>query len=261
MQHIIIALEAPMMSFGTAVTDTLGPTGAFPGLSALTGLLANAMGWTRTQPDLLQALHDHLIMGSRIDRASLPDLPQTDFQTAQLSPEDSAWTSRGEPETRAGGRNTLIHPVLRFRQYIADGRITTAFRVHPAPGLPSHDDLVQALLYPARPLFIGRKPFIPSVQLFQETRDADDILQALMDTPLSPMDSFPDPIRLSWPHGEGSSLAAGVVITDQYHTWDRRSWHTRLHTGSRPILEGTAPRTAFPPADPYPSPRTGVQPS
>ena len=251
MEHIIIALEAPMMSFGAPMTDNLGPTGDYPALSAITGLLANALGWNRTQPDLLQALQDHLVMGSRIDRATPFPLPDVDFQTAQLRQQDTGWTTRGQPESRAGSPATFLHPDLRLREYLSDSRVTTAFRINPYPGSPTHDDLVIALIHPARPLYIGRKPFIPSIQLFQERRDAQHVLQALLETPLEATAPGQTSVRLYWPEGEGDPDTPHLTMIGRHHTWDRRSWHTRLHTGTRPLLEATAPISAFqPPPEP-----------
>ena len=248
MQHLILALEAPMMSFGAHATDNYGPTRAFPGLSAITGLLGNALGWSRNEPDRLQTLQDSLVIGSRIDRDPLDGQTQMDYQTAKINANDTGWTTQDTRSTRSGDRNTFNTPRLRFREYIADGRITTALRIEPRPGdtiLPSNDEMAQALIRPARPLFIGRKPFIPSTLIFQQTCEADNILQALLTTPVSDLTELPDPVRLSWPPGEGDAAAAGVYLTDHYHLSDIRNWHTRIYSGRRPVLEGTAPRTTF----------------
>ena len=45
MQHMILALEAPLMAFGGETVDNYGVVRSFPAASMLTGLLANALGW------------------------------------------------------------------------------------------------------------------------------------------------------------------------------------------------------------------------
>ena len=40
--HLILQLEAPLMSFGDTMIDATGPTRDLPILSAVTGLIANA---------------------------------------------------------------------------------------------------------------------------------------------------------------------------------------------------------------------------
>ena len=122
------------MSFGAHVTDNHGPTRSFPGMSAITGLLGNALGWSRNQPDMLQALQDSLVIGSRIDRDPLNGQSQMEFQTAKVSADDPGWTTHGTRATRSGDRSTFDTPRLRYREYIADGRITTALRIEPRPG-------------------------------------------------------------------------------------------------------------------------------
>ena len=117
-----------MMSFGDTLTDTRGPTRSFPGVSAVTGLLANALGWRRTQPERLQALHDSLLIGSRIDRDPMWGRPALDYQTADLNHDDAGWTTHGVVETRSGDAKTFESQHLRFREYIADCRVITALR-------------------------------------------------------------------------------------------------------------------------------------
>src|SRR5215813_9680694 len=49
MRHLILRLEAPLMSFGGDMIDANGPTLDFPLASLVIGLMANALGWTRAQ--------------------------------------------------------------------------------------------------------------------------------------------------------------------------------------------------------------------
>ena len=242
MQHLIMRLEAPLMSFGGETIDNLGVIRRFPSASMLTGLLANALGWRRIEAQRHQDLQDRLVFAARIDREPAGGLRMTDFQTAQLGANDKGWTTRGAPEERAGGANTYNAPHLRWRDYFADMRLTVALRLKPAERAPTLDDLANALQEPARPLFIGRKPCLPSAPLFSCFRDGDTALAALLSVPLSEDRVSPDRVGLLWPDGEGdgeAELDHSRMLTDQ------RNWISGLHGGGRLVHEGTATPDRF----------------
>ena len=136
MKHLILNLEAPLMAFGGETIDNLGVIRWFPSASMLTGLLANALGWRRIERDRNQQLQNRLVFAARIDREPLGSVRLRDFQTAQLSKSDRGWTTRGQPETRAGGANTYDAPHLRYRDYFPDMRVTVALRLQPEPESP-----------------------------------------------------------------------------------------------------------------------------
>ena len=100
---LMLRLEGPLMAFGDVMVDAIGPIRDAPAASALTGLLANALGVRREEPARLQRLQERLVFGSRIDR---PGERFTEFQTAKLEASDKGWTTRGRPEGRAGGAAT-----------------------------------------------------------------------------------------------------------------------------------------------------------
>jgi CRISPR system Cascade subunit CasD len=108
---------APLMSFGGDMIDANGPTMNFPLASLVTGLMANALGWTRGQRTEHQRLQSRLVMGSRLDR---PGERIVDFQTAQLDKRDRGWTTLGIVEGRGGGEQTYESPHIRYRHYLAD---------------------------------------------------------------------------------------------------------------------------------------------
>lgn len=244
MRHLIINLEAPLMAFGGETIDNLGVIRPFPALSMLTGLLANALGWRRVERQRHQNLQDRIVMAARIDREPAGGVRMTDFQTAQLAANDRGWTTRGTPEGRAGGANTYLAPHLRYRDYYADMRVTVALRLEPADDMTTLDDLAQALQEPARPLFIGRKPCLPSVPLFGGYAQGDTCLAALLTRPL-PQGSIDDePVRSLWPDGEG---ATGVENYRTSMLTDQRNWRSGLHGGGRRVCTGAIDRSKFPP--------------
>ena len=243
MRHLILNLESPLMAFGGETIDNLGVIRWFPAASMLTGLFANALGWRRTERERHQRLQDRLVFAVRIDREPAGGVRLTDFQTAQLGAKDKGWTTRGQPEGRAGGANTYDAPHLRFRDYFADMRVTVALRLQPEAEEPTLDSLEAALQEPARPLFIGRKPCLPTANLFRDFSEGDTALAALLATAIDDPDSvLQDSVKLLWPRGEGvDSVTASrtCMLTDQ------RNWGSGLHGGGRWVCEGTAERSQF----------------
>ena len=71
---LVLRLEAPLLAFGGVAIDQIGPTRDFPSASLLTGLLANALGWRRTEAAAHQRLQDRLIFAARLDRAGCGEI-------------------------------------------------------------------------------------------------------------------------------------------------------------------------------------------
>lgn len=239
-KHLILRLEAPLMVFGGDMIDATGPTREFPCASMLTGLVANALGWTRSLRAEHQRLQDRLVMGARLDRHGKS---LRDFQTAQLGAKDEGWTTRGIPEGRAGGAAGYAFPHIRERHYRADALVTVALRFEPADESPSLDDVAAGLRCPARPLFLGRKPCLPSVPLLVEEIEATDVLAALLALPLAaetPSDEAR--IKLIVPPGEGDR-------PERFRTerlTDRRDWMSGVHAGESILDIVTYEPSAFP---------------
>lgn len=259
MRHLILNLESPLMAFGGETIDNLGVIRPFPAISMLTGLFANALGWRRVERDLHQRLQDRTVFATRIDREPAAGVTVTDYQTVQIADTiDSydrgwvvGWTTRGVPERRAGalgtrGSGPFTHQ--RWRDYYADMRVTVALRLEPAEEMPTLKDLADALDEPKRPLFIGRKPCLPSGRLRGGFQDGDTALDALLNVPLSePRDNEQSRVRLTWPESESVER---LPPSRSYMITDQRNWVSGLHGGGRAICDGSLPATEFPsPAD------------
>lgn len=217
------------MAFGGEAIDQRGVIRDMPATSMLTGLLANALGWSRTDARLLDELQDRLIFAVRIDR---PGTRIQDFQTAQLAKRDRGWTTRGAPEGRAGGDATYDSPHLRYRDYHADAAATVALRLEPPDVEPTLSNLAAALDEPARPLFIGRKPCLPCTPMLLGTAQAETALQAVIDAPFA--DARSERQRLFWSAEEAGHAPSLRTFT----VCDRRNWRTGVHGGWRTVHEG-----------------------
>ncbi len=230
MRWLHLRLQAPLASFGSELVDAAGVTRLFPTQSMVTGLCANALGWTRDMGDEHDGLQRRIVFGAMHDALDPGSRIFTDFQTAELRRNDKAWTTRGYPMVRAGG--SYDGPDLRYREYHADLQMSVLMRL-------AHDDdptierLTKAFRSPARPLFIGRKPCLPSRPMFDGWVDGPDIISALRS--LVPPDELREAL---WPRAEGVTSTALVVdITDE------RNWRSGLHGGLRHVCLDRLERT------------------
>lgn len=227
MRVLLLRLEAPLQSFGGVAIDNYGVIDEFPAASLLTGLLGNALGYRRAEVHRLQRLQDRLRYAVRVDR---PGLRIRDFQTAQLSQDDKAWTTRGVVQERAGGPDTYRSPHLRYRDYHADAAITVALTLDEADERPSVDEVAGALDHPARPLFLGRKPCLPSSRLLLGIEDSASLQASLIRAPLA--DDASDSPRCFVPHA--GQDGAGVL-----RKAGRRNWRSDVHQGQETWRETT----------------------
>ncbi|TSE20597.1 CRISPR system Cascade subunit CasD [Tepidimonas alkaliphilus] len=231
MDVLLLRFDAPLMSFGAVVVDQRHPLWRFPGSAMLAGLIGNALGWDHRDTERLQTLQDRLRFAARWDAA--PEL-LTDYQTVDLGQDflmETGWTTRGRREDRKGGTAaTGTH--IRYRDHWANGVATVALALD-GTGDPSLGNVEQALRYPARPLFIGRKPCLPAAPILVGRRQATGVKDALAREPLASIGPRRRPQRVEalWPLDEG----AGVQTEERY---DQRDWANNIHRGSRRYAVG-----------------------
>ena len=124
--------------------------------------------------------------------------------------------------------------------------MTVALRLEPANGDPSLERLSEVLQEPARPLFIGRKPCLPSAPLFADFGDGETALAALLAYPLGDVGNSRSTVRSLWPQGEGTE---GIEPNRTYMLTDQRNWVSGLHGGGRWVCEGAIDRDKFSPVE------------
>jgi len=220
---LILDLCAPLMAFGGVAIDHVGPTRDFPAASMLTGLFGNALGWKWSDWQAHQSLQDRLVFAARMD---VEGRLITDNQNAKLEKNDRGWTTSGKLEGRGG--DSYDAPHRRRRDYLADARATVVLRLTDADLAPTLDHLAEALNRPARPLFIGRKPCLPTRPVFAGWTTADTAHAALSET------GQPQ-ARAQWPVGEGPPGDTTLDLPDL------RNWRSGLHGGSRLVIQGRIP--------------------
>ncbi|MDO4230864.1 MAG: type I-E CRISPR-associated protein Cas5/CasD [Lautropia sp.] len=244
-RYLILKLQSPLIAFGGEAIDNHGVIRDFPALSMVTGLIANALGWDRSEDGRHNQLQQRLRMGSVLAPGSRR---LQDFQTAKIDGDDIGWTTWGAPEERRGGAGTYAGPHLRYRDYHANLCMWVVVTLKPAEASPTLGDISEALNRPARPLFIGRKPCVPSGPIFAGWCEAETLLDALQHIVAEqgaaakeaerdarkPHDEICSAgWRAQWPEGEGQLSSDRRV-----DVCDERNWSTGLHGGWRPVREG-----------------------
>ena len=245
MQALILYLQAPLMSFGGPQVDQIGPTGRFPTMSQITGLFANALGYAHGDFDRLQALQARLSIASALVREGeeLQDYQTVDLGQAHLR--NPSWTTRGSTEHRDGSPEARYGTHIRFRRYRADASVLSTVSLSSADEAPTLSAVGDALMKPARPLFIGRKPCLPSTRLFVGIiADADSLTDALTSVP----GTFPDrwteiaglddrtEIMAEWPVVDRDLSPEARRAT--HRIIDQRDWRNQLHGGERVVARG-----------------------
>lgn len=219
------------MSFGGPVTSkSHRPTRAFPQLSMITGLLANALGYDQSEFDRHDRLQERISYAVRED---VVGEEITDYQTVRLNPKDrpqdpnprrlemqrQGWTTWSAVDKRnKDGENA--RRIVSERDYWASSKYTIALHVEGTV----QEQVMQALRQPARPLFIGRKCCLPSGPIARRVVEASSPEAALRSEESFFEDTQPR-ARLWYESPQGTPIT------------DRRDWHRQIHVGQRFITE------------------------
>ncbi len=246
---LLLRFDAPLMSFGGVAVDERGVIDETPGLSLVTGLIANALGWHHRDHLALARLQERLRLATRRDRAGVL---LDEFQTVDLGQPnmEPGWTTWHQPATRGGANSRATH--IRRRQFWADAVFTLALTVDPATEEPDLDAVERALLEPERPLFLGRKSCLPADRLVIGRRRAPTLKHAVATAPLPRPAGRADTGRAEtagtdtagsltiwWP--EGDAPAPDTETGDRQPVYDLRDWANQVHTGRRFVYRGTVP--------------------
>ncbi len=224
MRWMFLRFEAPLASFGGEAIDAHGIIRDFPARSMVTGLFANALGWTRRMRFEHQGLQERIVFGAVHD-SNPATARMIDYQTAQLGAGDKAWSTRGYPIGRAGGSGTYKGAHQRWRHYHSDLRMSMVVRFVPEYLEPTMDTLAAALVRPARPLFIGRKACLPTGIFFHRWIETDDICDALRGViPAGKQ------CEAQWSISERAQESTSIT--------DERDWMSGLHGGGRLVCRG-----------------------
>nr|WP_294548533.1 type I-E CRISPR-associated protein Cas5/CasD [uncultured Rhodopila sp.] len=249
-EFLLLRLEAPLMAFGGPMVDHIGQTRSFPGQAQITGLLGNALGYRHRDTDALDTLQRRLLFAAALVR---PGEPLRDYHTVDLSRKHltgTGWTTRDMAETRGGASGESTH--IRHRWYLADALVLVALTLVPGDVAPSLDDLATVLDCPARPLFIGRKPCLPTAPIRLGKVRVADAKAALHEAQL--LLAQTGPVGQAGERGKDTCirveadarLASDTTPNDEEadRVVDRRDWRNQMHTGQRAVRRFSMQRVA-----------------
>ncbi len=239
MEMLILRLRGPLMAFGDVAIDELRPTDVLPTLSQITGMIANALGWTYQDTEKLQRLQDRLRIACRQDRAGSP---LRDYQTAKLNSNDLLWRSDGTMTGRKGGSSGDF-TVQRDRRYRADSAVTVLAALSEPGEYPTLTDIRDAFRHPARSLFIGRVSCPPSRPVCQEPDGQEIVRFDNLEEGIRTVPSCTDIFKAlqeehralaEWPlTPEEAAAAKGEDKSHVIERFDCRRWTANVHGGRR----------------------------
>ena len=233
-QYLILALQAPLIAYGEEAVDSRRPTDHLPGLSMLTGMLGNALGYRREEAARLDALQQSISYAARSETGHSQAWIQ-DFHTARLGANDRAWTTYGRAESRKGqkgGAKGLQITEIRAQDYVTETASVVALSIKEQSDVPSLEELAQAVKQPARPLFIGRKCCLPERPIFEKITEANCATEALY---LTPSITGEEEGQAQW---DGDRKHESVELTHQLWVSDLKDWSNNTHTGRRLVNRG-----------------------
>lgn len=158
--HLLFQLYGSLSAWGEPAVGEVRHTGLIPGRSAITGLLAAALGIRRQQEEQLNALQAHYYIAVRQLTTSSW---LRDFHTIQMPKENSKlrYNTRRDEILLAPDE---LQTMLSTRDYLCDAYYLIAIEAtdHAPYQL---ETLRQALSAPVFPLYLGRKSCPPGLPL------------------------------------------------------------------------------------------------
>lgn len=213
-----------MMSFGVPQLDRLGPTDSMPGLSMVTGLLANALGYQHREGDKINALSRALEMVT-LAPVDVRETREVDYQTVDLTRMPVSWSTTHGMVTRDDEEGTI----LRFREYLCDAKRIVMFRLV-GEGVPDIETVIQALREPVGIPFLGRIGYPPSTPLVGRVLPGTTREEALAKLVQA---TGPVTVRFEVSSEEASRSDRAIQVAD-LKVWER---HSAYHIGTRWICE------------------------
>ena len=150
MTGVVMLLTGPLQSWGGPAPGIYErPTDAMPSLSAVVGIIANALGRCRNDP-----IDDLAASATLAVRADRPGSLLNDYHTVGTA---------GRYALAADTGRQLRNSIPTNRGYLVEAAFLAVYE--PPPSGISADDVFSALRKPARPLYLGRRSCVPSERI------------------------------------------------------------------------------------------------
>ena len=164
-QYLILKLEGPLQSWGKHSFEGLRPCEAFPGRSALLGVLAACLGIDRRDRERQQALADSISLSVRCDEHGYSPQKMTDYHTVKEARKDYQGLKTNET-------------IQTWREYWQDAKYTVAIGCSDKAAF-SIEQLRAAVNKPVYTPVLGRRSCPLARPLFEALIEADNAMTAL----------------------------------------------------------------------------------
>jgi len=222
-EYLLFRLYGPLASWGETAVGEVRPTAAWPGRSAVIGLVAAALGIRRDEEERQRALADGLGVAVCVEHSG--ELLR-DYHTIQVPPDRKGATYRTRrDELCADTVNTL----LSQRDYRTDALYTVALWSKDDGSAPSLTTLAEALRRPKFALYLGRKACPPALPMTPHMVSAADLREAF-DRADFPQVAFLDALPISeerifvWEETTAPGMEALHVSPRRDEPTSRRRW-------------------------------------
>lgn len=178
--YLLFRLYGPLASWGETAVGEMRPSAAWPGRSAIIGLLAAALGVRRDEEERQRSLA--LSYGVAICVESAGELLR-DYHTTQVPPERRGVVHRTRRDELAADD---LNTILSQRDYRSDALYTVALWQKGDGAAETLQRLAEALARPVFPLYLGRKSCPVALPLKPQVVSANNLREAFAQA------SFPD---------------------------------------------------------------------
>ncbi|TGL35340.1 type I-E CRISPR-associated protein Cas5/CasD [Leptospira koniambonensis] len=170
-EYLIFRLYGPLSSWGDIATGENRHSFSYPSKSAITGLIAAALGIKREEEEKHLELSDSINFGVKVwSRGTL----LRDYHTIQTPPNKGKITySTRKDELR---EKAELNTILSSRDYYTDALYDVS--VWKRKGSLLLNEMEEALKSPRFPLYLGRKSCVIASPLFQQLVIAENLFVA-----------------------------------------------------------------------------------
>ena len=170
--YLLFRLYGPLAAWGEMAVGEMRPTAAWPGKSAIVGMLGAALGVRRDEETVHKEMSESYGVAVCVERQG--ELIR-DYHTAQVPPKRRGRvyrTRRDELES------DVLHTILSQRDYRMDALYYVALWCRSDSPPYSLERLRDALCKPVFCLYLGRKSCPPSLPLQPQVRDEESLFDA-----------------------------------------------------------------------------------
>lgn len=248
MDVLLFRLYAPLVSWGDVAVGEYRPSHAYPGRSALLGLIAAALGVDRADERRQRQLDDALAFSVAVySEGSL----LRDYHTAQVP---GASDMKKRPHRTRADELAIprrdLNTILSTRDYRQDALCVVGawLRGH-SPDMELKSIAV-ALQRPQFALYLGRKACPPALPLSPQIVEAENFRAALAKARLPEIDErdrlrLPaEPVMVSWEEGADAGWPESFSVTRKDAPRSRQRWqfadrteHVALVAAAEPLGE------------------------